>query len=147
MNYHAITENNFNEWLAMGLALWPRHQKEELEKEFRNILASKNNKVIIGEDKNGHAVAFINLSLRFEYVQGVSSSPVAYVEGIYVKPEYREQGIARELIMMAETWAKGKNCQELGSDAELTNVDSQKFHEKLGFSKIKTIVHYLKKVK
>ena len=147
MNFCGISEDNFNEWVAMGLALWPDHKKSELEAEFRAELNSGKHKHFLVQNKAGEYLGFVNLSLRSDYVQGASSTPVAYVEGIYVKPRYRKQGIAKALVKQAEKWAKEQGCQELASDAKLSNLVSQKFHESLGFYKTGVIVHYLKKVK
>ncbi len=131
----------------MGLALWPHHKKKELEKEFRADLKSSKYKHFLAQGKDSEYVGFINLSLRSDYVQGASSSPIGYVEGIYVKPKYRKQGVAKELIKHAEQWAKKQGCKELGSDAELRNTASQKFHENVGFKKAGTNVHYIRKIK
>ena len=146
MNFCEISEDNFNEWLSMGLALWP-HAKKTLKKEFEADLKSDKYKSFLAQNEDGQYLGFINLSLRSDYVQGASSSPVGYVEGIYVKPKYRKQGIAKELIKQAKKWAKKQGCKELGSDAELKNTVSQKFHKNLGFKKDDVIVHYIKKIK
>jgi len=147
MNFCEISKDNFDEWLSMGLALWPHHKKKELEKVFRTELKSDKHKHFLVQNENGEYLGFINLSLRSDYVQGSSSSPVGYVEGIYVKPKYRKQGVAKELIKQAEKWSKKQGCKELGSDAELRNTVSQKFHKNLGFKKDDIIVHYIKKIK
>lgn len=146
MNFCEISKNNFEEWLSMGIALWPDHKKNELEKVFREELKSNKHKHFLAKDEDGEYLGFINLSLRSDYVQGSSSSPVGYVEGIYVKPKYRKQGVAKELVRQAEKWAKKQECKELGSDTELINIDSQKFHKNLGFKKADVIVHYIRKI-
>lgn len=146
MNFCEISEDNFDEWLSMGLALWPR-AKKTLKKEFQANLKSDKYKHFLAQNEKGEYLGFINLSLRSDYVQGASSSPVGYVEGIYVKLKYRKQGVAKELIKQGEKWAKKQGCKELGSDAELRNIDSQKFHKNLGFKKDDVIVHYIKKIK
>ncbi len=106
MNFREISEDNFNEWLSMGLALWPHHKREELEKKFRVYLKSDKYKHFLAQNKDGEYLGFINLSLRHDYVEGSSSSPVGYIEGIYVKPKYRKQGVAKKLVKQAENWAK-----------------------------------------
>lgn len=146
MNFCEISEDNFNEWLLMGIALWPHYKKNKLKKIFRSELKSDKNKHFLMQNKDGEYMGFINLSLRSDYVQGASTSPVGYVEGIYVKPRYRKQGVAKELVKQAEKWAKKQGCKELGSDTELSNTDSQKFHKKLGFKKADVIVHYIRKI-
>ena len=146
MNFCEISNKNFNEWVSMGLALWPGHKKKGLEKIFRSELKFDKYKHFLAQNADGEYLGFINLSLRNDYVEGSSSNPVGYVEGIFVKPKYRKQGVAKELIKQAEKWAKKQGCIELGSDTELRNVKSQKFHKNLGFKKAEVIVHYIKKI-
>lgn len=147
MKFCEISEDNFNAWVSMGIALWPQAKKKELEKEFHYELESRKHKHFLAQHENGEYVGFISLSLRSDYVEGSVSSPVGYIEGIYVKPPYRKRGVAKALIKKAENWARRKGCKELGSDTGLRNVDSQKFHKNVGFKKADIIVHYIKKIK
>ncbi len=147
MNIYKITRQNFDDWVSMGVALWPNHSKKEIAKEFNEQIRSKKYQTFIYKDKNNQSIAFINLSLRTDYVDGSSSSPIVYIEGIYVKPKYRKQGIAQKLIQKTEKWAQKLGCQELGSDTELDNINSQKFHKKLGFQETNRTVNFIKKIK
>ena len=141
-----ISEDSFVEWLEMGLSLWPQAKKEDLEREFRMELKSGEHKHFIVKNDCNEFVGFINLSIRNDYVQGSLTSPVVYIEGIFVKAEFRNQGIAKQLVVQAEKWAQEKGYTEIGSDTELSNVDSQQFHIKVGFEKAGVIVHFVKKI-
>ncbi|MDQ6781193.1 MAG: GNAT family N-acetyltransferase [Candidatus Eremiobacteraeota bacterium] len=33
-----------------------------------------------------------------------------YIAGIYVKPQYRRRGLARDLTLAAESWLRGRGC-------------------------------------
>lgn len=142
-----IKKEDFDTWLEMGLLLWPKHSKNELKKEFEDILKSKREETFLCKDDEEKYVGFINLSLRYEHVLRAISSPVGYVEGIFVKEEYRKKGIAKKLIDAGEEWAKSKGCKEMGSDTELHNKASQVFHKKLGFKEDDIIVHFIKKIR
>jgi len=148
MNFCEISKKDFNEWLTMGLALWPHYKKKknELKKIFEKIIKSPKETFFLCKKKDNKSVAFINISLRSDYVSGSTTSPVGYVEGIYVKPEYRKQGLAKELIRIAEQWALKKGCKELGSDTELDNINSQKFHKNLGFKEVNKVVSFIKTI-
>lgn len=142
-----IKKEDFTVWLEMGLLLWPKHSKNELEKEFEEILKSKREETFLCKDDKGNYAGFINVSLRHEHVQGATSSPVGYIEGIFVKDQYRKKGIAKKLIDAGEKWAKNKGCKEIGSDTELHNKTSQAFHKKLGFKEDGTLIHFIKKIR
>jgi aminoglycoside 6'-N-acetyltransferase I len=140
-------KKDFNAWLDMGLMLWSKYSRAKLKKEFEGIFKSKREETFLCIDKEGKYVGFINISLRYEFVPGATSSPVGYVEGIFVKKEYRKNGIAKKLIDTGEEWAKSKGCKEIGSDTELHNKPSQEFHKKLGFIENEILVHFIKKIR
>ena len=84
--------------------------------------------------------------LLTEYVPGATQSPVAYVEGIYVKEEYRKQGVGKSLIQYAQQWALEHGCVELASDALLENTASYEFHTKVGFQEVERVVTFIKQI-
>jgi aminoglycoside 6'-N-acetyltransferase I len=146
MHYIEVTAQDCAEWVSLALALWPYETAQDMRDLFLKRIPSKKDKTMLCRDEKGNPVAFIDLSIREEYVEGSSSSPVGYVEGIYVKPEYRLQGIARELLRLGEEWSRVHGCTEYGSDTEIENVESQAFHVRAGFEAAHTIVHFIKKL-
>lgn len=44
------------------------------------------------------AIGFAQCQLRHDYVEGTDSSPVGYLEGLYVVEHYRECGFAKGLV-------------------------------------------------
>ena len=124
-----INKDNFNEWLSMALALWPDNEENELKDEFHKILSLTKEQAFIYKLDNEY-IAFINPSIRTDYVEGSNSSPVGFVERIYVKPEYRNKGIAKKLIAKGEEWVKSKGYTQMGSDVEMDNGISYKIHQK-----------------
>ena len=62
------------------------------------------------------------------------------MEGIYVKPGHRKNGIAKELVQYAKDWSKNHGCTELASDCELANEASRMFHTQIGFSEANRII-------
>lgn len=129
----------------LALRLWPDNIYEDLIDEFKSLIHHDNQRVFLYHD-NHLDVGFAHVSLRVDYVEGTDSSPVGFLEGIYVSPDYRNQGIARELIEACEQFAKDKGCTEFASDCELTNLDSILMHEKLGFEETNRIVCFKKKI-
>ena len=91
-------------------------------------------------------VGFAQCGLRHDYVEGTDSSPVGYLEGIFVKEEYRKQGYAKELMSACEQWAKKQGCVEFASDCELSNTDSFAFHMSMGFEEANRVICFTKKL-
>jgi aminoglycoside 6'-N-acetyltransferase I len=146
MNIFKITQNDFNEWLELALTLWPDYSTVEMQAILTNILDSPREDGFMVRDGNGDAIAFMNLSLRSDYVPGATHRPVAYVEGIYVKDEYRKQGVGKALIQTAQQWAIDRGCLELASDALIENTASHEFHAKIGFRESERTVFFIKPI-
>ena len=81
-------------------------------------------------------IAWISLSLRHDYVEGCQNSPTAYLEGIFIIPDYRSQGIADKLLSFAISWAENRGISQLVSDVEFDNQLSQNFHVTYGFREV-----------
>lgn len=127
----------------MGQLLFKENESVVLVKEFEHMLESKKNSIIVAKE-NKEIAGFIHVSLRYEYVEGTTSAPVAYVEGIYVKPDFRQRQLARKLILSGEEWAKGKGCTQIASDVEFDNSLSQEVHQKVGFKEVNRLICYVK---
>jgi aminoglycoside 6'-N-acetyltransferase I len=146
-----ISQKDFNEWLELALTLWPDYSAAERQVTLTNILDSPHEDGFIVRDANGgafssagpKAITFMNLSLRSDYVLGSTQSPVAYVEGIYVKDEYRKQGVGQALIQYAQQWAIAQGCRELASNALLDNTASHEFHRSVGFREVERTIFFI----
>ena len=141
-----ITPADFNEWLDLALRLWPDYSSIEMQDILTEILESDRETAFLMRDENGKALAFMNLSLRYEYVPEATQNPVGYIEGIYVKDEYRHQGIGKILVKYAEQWALAQGCIQLASDALVDNTDSHAFHSKTGFREAERTVYFIKSI-
>ncbi len=140
-----VNKTNFEEWLMMGLDLWPHYTKSRLSEIFVEVLESEKEKAYVCRTKNEYA-AFISVSIRFEYVPGSRSSPVGYVEGLYVKPHLRKKGIAKQLVQKGEEWASSKGCSQIASDVELENEHSYDFHRQIGFEEVQRVICLIKDI-
>ena len=130
---------------ALALKLWPHHTLADLTDEFSGFLKEDSCALFLAWDADT-AVGFAQCQLRRDYVEGTETSPVGYLEGIFVRPGYRRQGLARQLLSACENWAKEMGCREFASDCELTNTQSQTFHRKAGFTEANRIVCFTKKL-
>jgi len=132
-------------WQKMRTALWPDTDDEHAAEctaffagTLREPLA-----VLLALDDAGVALGFIELNLR-NYAEGCASSPVGYVEGWYVVPQARRQGVGAALMMAGETWARACGCAEMASDTELDNGISATAHQALGYEETDRIICFRK---
>jgi aminoglycoside 6'-N-acetyltransferase I len=119
-------------WLALRSALWPGVSEAEHLSGMADALA-RGHYVRLAVSTRGSAVGFVEASKRVDYVNGTSSSPVAFLEGLYVVPESRRQGVARALVASVVEWALQQDCRELASDSLLENSAAHAAHHALGF--------------
>ena len=129
----------------LAAALWPDHTAEEFESEMAALLADRECAFFLAEAADG-PVALAQCQLRRDYVEGTESSPVGYLEGIYVTEEYRRRGLAGKLLRSCEHWAKEMGCREFASDCELANEASREFHLRMGFAEAGRIICFTKKL-
>ena len=80
-------------------------------------------------------------------MEGTETSPVGYLEGIYVKAPFRRRGVAGQLLRACEAWAGRMGCTEFASDCELNNMDSLSFHLRMGFEEANRIICFTKKLR
>lgn len=131
--------------VALAALLWPENDAAELRQEFRAHTADGECAVFLASE-SGRDIGFAQCQLRHDYVEGTDSSPVGYLEGIFVREEYRLRGTAAELLRCCEEWAAGQGCREFASDCELSNADSLAFHLKAGFTEANRIICFTKRL-
>lgn len=140
------TKNDIKTLALLAIKLWPEHTLDELISDFENLQKDSKSKCFI-KYYEGAPVGFAHCSLRSDYVEGTTSSPVGYLEGIFVESRFRNLGFAKELILACEEWAKQKGCSEFASDCESSNIGSLNFHLAVGFEKANEIICFRKLIK
>ena len=127
----------------LALELWRDHAADKMYYDLGTIMAAGESVFFLAyeEDK---PVGFAQCQLRHDYVEGTETSPVGYLEGIYVKEDSRQHGFASQLMKACEDWARAEGCVEFASDCEIDNTESLEFHLKLGFKEANRIICFSK---
>lgn len=140
----AVEENG---WLDLRTALWPHSSREAHLSEMARWCADQDRyAAFIAREASGQAVGFAEASIRFDYVNGTDTSPVGFLEGLFVSPGYRHQGIAGALVFAVERWVASSGCRELASDVAIGNIDSLTVHKSLGFEETERVVFFRKRL-
>lgn len=126
-------------------AVWSEHTLEELARIIADYAGSEGS-AVFAEVADGKHVGVALCCLRHDYVEGCSTSPVGYLEGISVHEDYRHRGIAKRLVAECEQWAREKGCTEFASDCALTNDASLAFHLSVGFQEENRIICFRKEL-
>jgi aminoglycoside 6'-N-acetyltransferase I len=131
------------EWLKMREALWPEASAAAHLLGMADALA-RGHYIRLARDARGAVLGFVEASKRVDYVNGTDSSPVVFLEGIYVVPEFRLRGVARALVDAIEKWAREEGCSEVASDSLLPNTGAHATHRALGFEETERVVYFRK---
>ena len=140
-----VEPSDYEAWVDFSLALFTEASREEMESDLRRTAELDKYQTFIARTPD-RAIGYATVTLRTDHVEGATSSPVGYLEAIYVDPEFRMHGVARALYNKGEAWCREKGCTEMGSDTWHWNKEAQKFHEHLGFREEDILVHFHKKI-
>jgi aminoglycoside 6'-N-acetyltransferase I len=135
MPVRLMREGETSEVLVMMQALWPDAGAYDFTDET----------VFVWERPNGELGGFASFSLR-PWAEGCESAPVPYIEGWWVAPDLREQGVGRALLSEIEQFCRGHGHTELGSDAEIENQISIEAHASLGFERTLRLQYFRKRL-
>ena len=131
-------------WLQLRMALWPANREEHLP-EMQELCEQPGRYAqFVACSPAGEPQGLVEVALRSDYVNGTDSSPVGFLEGLYVDLAFRQQGIAALLVKTAEQWARDQGCTEMASDAALDNTASHAVHLALGFEETERVVFFCK---
>ena len=129
----------------LAIKMWTSTTVDVLTEEFLDSLVGLDSATYL-YIINNTPIGFAQCQLRRDYVEGTETSPVGYLEGVYVEPGYRKLGYGKALIKACEDWAREKGCSEFASDCELHNTDSYAFHLRSGFTEANRIICFTKKL-
>lgn len=129
----------------LALMLWPDNRPEEMRDELETTMTKEDAAFFLAYDRS-RPIGFAQCQLRYDYVEGTVSSPVGYLEGIYVVEALRKKGIGKALLAACQEWSKEKGCVEFASDCELCNTQSLQFHLHMGFGEANRIICFTKKL-
>lgn len=147
MRIAAATNSDVAAWSTLRHALWPDASADKHTDEIIEILAEPGASIaLIARADDGTALGFAEASIRHGYVNGCDTSPVGFLEGIYVKPEHRRYGVAAKLVAAVDAWVRSQGCTELASDAPIDNTTSHHMHNALGFTETQRVVYFRKRL-
>ena len=132
------TSEDYPVWAAMLARLHTDQSAEEFERELADSLHEPFIGFLAFTDE-GEPAGMIDATIR-NYAEGAPNLRAAYVEDLWVEPEYRRAGVACELLAAVEQWARSQGLDWLGSDALLDNGVSHAWHSAVGFAEIERLV-------
>ncbi len=138
MKIRAVRETDTAEWVRMRHALWPEPPIQELLSELRGMREGTRKSgldsqaVFVVERDDGTLGGFLEVTLH-PSAEGCQSSPVGFLEGWWVDPDLRRQGLGGAMVRRAEEWAANLGCREMASDTDNYRAVSVGAHHALGY--------------
>ncbi len=143
MEIEILSAGNIHALAVLVPELWPECIFEEEYEKYSGIINAEDEICYLIKEQEQFA-GFVHVAARHDYVEGADDLPVAYVEAIYVKPAYQQQGIATRLIHTAADWARQKGFKQMASDTGLVNNAAINFHKKAGFTEVERVVCFIR---
>ncbi|WP_343542685.1 aminoglycoside N-acetyltransferase AAC(6')-Iak [Stenotrophomonas pavanii] len=127
-------------WAQLRLGLWP--DADDPLETLVAALAEDAGAVFLACAAGGQAIGFAEVRLRHDYVDGTDSSPVGFLEGWYVQPQWQGRGVGRALLAAVRAWTRDAGCRELASDSRVEDVQAHAAHRACGFEETERVVYF-----
>lgn len=127
-------------WAQLRLGLWP--DADDPLETLVAALAEDAGAVFLACAAGGQAIGFAEVRLRHDYVNGTDSSPVGFLEGWYVQPQWQGRGLGRALLAAVRAWTRDAGCRELASDSRVEDVQAHAAHRACGFEETERVVYF-----
>ena len=137
MDPRSAGPNDRSEWLRMRTVLWPDDHAVEVDRYLSG--GYPNMAVVVFPRAGGGLAAFAEWALR-PFAEGCDTSPVGYLEGIWVDEDSRRAGRAGSLVALGREWCRSRGCAEVASDCAIDNEASRQFHLAAGFAEAGRVV-------
>ena len=102
----------------------------EIRERLNSILNSNNHIVYVAFLSNGQVIAWIHI---FE-AQRLESGAFAEIGGFIVSEIFRNKGVGKKLLKVAEEWTQLKSLPKLRVRSKIEREDTKKIYSNMGFS-------------
>jgi aminoglycoside 6'-N-acetyltransferase I len=119
LTIRAVRPEDALTWERLRFALWPGEDETHGEVTSAYFTGTRDDPahVLLAEGPDGTLAGFAELSIRTD-VEGLVGERTGYVEGLYVLPQSRFQGVAGQLLCASREWSRLQRCTRFASDRE-----------------------------
>jgi len=87
-----------------------------------------------GDKTIGHIAGRLNPQSEEDQILSLPAKP-AFVDDLYIIPDYRSQGVGAKLLKHMEEYFKAQGCDEISLEAFAPNERSLTFYDREGYSR------------
>lgn len=148
LTIRAVEAADAAEWLRLRLALWPDSERDEEADQIAHYFTEPDPPLpdlyaaFVCERSSGGLCGLVEVSIHSS-APGCVTDRIGYLEGWYVDADWRQQGVGRALVQVAEAWAVAQGCTEMASDTDTDYPISPAAHAALGYAQVERF-HFCK---
>lgn len=135
-----VQQNNINEWLRLRKLLYTDCSEKQLLNEIHRIINNQypnvNDWVVYVYERNNKNLGGIIEATIHPNKEWCDTSPIGFIETLYVDIDLRKRGIATELVKAAEKWALKYGCREMAVDTDHYREKNILIYKALGYEMI-----------
>lgn len=146
MKIRCTNDPGDRDWLELRGEFFPEDFPGEHQQFLESLEWRGRFTAFVAHDNHGMAMGFAEVAIRQDFVNGCQHRPALFLEGIFVRPEFRGHGIAKALCAAAEEFGAGQGCREFASDVFIDDHDSLAAHAALGFAETERVVYFRKNI-
>jgi aminoglycoside 6'-N-acetyltransferase I len=142
MAIRAVQPSDAAEWLRMRMALWPDSTPEKEASEIAHFFAAPPRPALptlhaafVCPRPDTGLCGLVEVAIH-DAAPGCTTDRIGYLEAWFVDPDYRGQGVGRELVEIAEAWAQSEGCREMASDTDPSYPVSPAAHAAMGYQEV-----------
>ena len=136
-------DDDQKEWAQMRCALWPDDSYDEHLRDVGVILTSSDEWAFIARTNDFVPAGFAEVAVR-KFANGCTERPVAFLEGIWVAPDFRRQNVGKSLVTHVGAFLTLRGFREICSDAQIENRPSLTAHRGWGFLETERVIYFRK---
>ncbi len=138
-----MTEADHPVWAKMRARLWPEGSPEAHLRALK-ILAFRHGRHFgwLAHAPTGEPFGFAEATI-LDFTDGSCPQPAPFLDGLWVEPAHRRQGVGRALIRRISEHFAVKGFSEICSDAEMSNHAAHLAHAG-GFAETERVVDFRK---
>ncbi len=114
--------------------------EEQVEKNIRRLIVSRENLLMVAVDSEEKVVAFIHANNH----DPIYAPPMKDIVAVAVSPEHRNHGLGGRLVAEVEKWARETGAKGVRANSDVRQKNALLFYKNLGYEYIRSIYNVRK---